>query len=595
MKQPKIKAKKLFVFALGSLCLAFSLLKLLNRYLILPHTNINNIAVGLYSPTQAYKKLQATELERQPIQIRLKTQQKLYQIKSNQLGTHSNILATIAQARTRQQAKNPFKILDVWWKSLINQESFYSSLEVDRGQTLTLLNQLLENENQAGKKPTVSLLVPKQASSLAVELGEPGNVIDINQTIKNLEQAINQATGSEIEVEIVTQSVYTKLNQEEQAAALSRAKAFVGSGLKFTQSKLHLSLEVTDQDIISVLNPKGGIYDDELTALLANWSKEIDQPPQEAVFNYHPETLTVKEFVADQPEISLESSVLKQKIVEFIMEIEQNAKDQGQKPIQKTVELPLVYAQANSALKDSNNLGINQEIGFGESYYYHSIPGRVHNVSQAAAKVQNILIAPGQEFSFNQTLGEVSRSTGFQPAYIIKAGKTELGDGGGVCQVSTTLFRAILNAGLAITKRLPHSYRVSYYELDSKPGIDATVYAGNTDLRFTNDSPNYILIHSEVKPDKFYMNYKIYGTSDGRSSEIVDHLTWGYRPPPPSQYIEDSSLPPGAIKQIDWSASGINAKFTNVIRNKFGEVISQETYTSHYKPWSAKFLVGPNQ
>jgi vancomycin resistance protein YoaR len=73
-----------------------------------------------------------------------------------------------------------------------------------------------------------------------------------------------------------------------------------------------------------------------------------------------------------------------------------------------------------------------------------------------------------------------------------------LGDGGGVCQVSTTLFRSVLDAGLKVTRRLPHSYRVSYYELDTKPGVDATVYAGETDFRFINDTDHHILIHAEA-------------------------------------------------------------------------------------------------
>ena len=189
-------------------------------------------------------------------------------------------------------------------------------------------------------------------------------------------------------------------------------------------------------------------------------------------------------------------------------------------------------------------------LAFGDSYYEHSIPTRIKMSPWLPVVWTDILVAPGKEFSFNKTLGDVSRATGFEPAYIIRNGLTELGDGGGVCQVSTTLFRAVLNAGLDVTLRLPHSYRVSYYELDRKPGIDATVYAGNVDFRFINDSPNYILIHGEADPKKLYMFYSIYGTSDGRHTEIVDHTTWGLCSPPPAQYIVDESLPPGAKNRL---------------------------------------------
>src|SRR5690606_10285855 len=150
---------------------------------------------------------------------------------------------------------------------------------------------------------------------------------------------------------------------------------------------------------------------------------------------------------------------------------------------------------------------------------------------------------------------DVSAETGFQPAYVIKNGQTVLGDGGGVCQVSTTVFRAVLDAGLKVTRRLPHSYRVSYYELNSKPGVDATVYSGNIDLRFINDTDHAILIHAEADSKNLYMKVELYGTSDGRTTEIVDHVTWDYRPAPAAVYIPDPTLPAGQTKQVDWAAS----------------------------------------
>jgi vancomycin resistance protein YoaR len=170
-----------------------------------------------------------------------------------------------------------------------------------------------------------------------------------------------------------------------------------------------------------------------------------------------------------------------------------------------------------------------------------------------------------------------------------------LGDGGGVCQVGTTLFRSVLNAGLKITPRLPHSYRVSYYELDRKPGVDATVYAGDTDFRFINDTPEHILIHAESDSKNLYMSVNIYGTSDGRTTELKDHITWNARPAPAPQYFPDPTLPVGKLVQIDWAASGISSSFINVIKDKNGKVIREDKYVSNYRPWSAKYLQGVAQ
>ena len=95
-------------------------------------------------------------------------------------------------------------------------------------------------------------------------------------------------------------------------------------------------------------------------------------------------------------------------------------------------------------------------------------------------------------FSFNDAVGDISAATGYQSAYIIKDGRTVLGDGGGVCQISTTLFRAVLNSGLKITAREPHSFRVSYYE--PPVGMDATIYDPAPDLKFVNTYNTPILI-----------------------------------------------------------------------------------------------------
>ena len=91
------------------------------------------------------------------------------------------------------------------------------------------------------------------------------------------------------------------------------------------------------------------------------------------------------------------------------------------------------------------------------------------------------------------------------------------------------------------------------------------------------------------------MYYELYGTSDGRSAEIVDHKTWNYRPAPAAVYIPDSSLPTGKKVQVDWAAAGISASFKNIVKDKSGAIIREETYVSNYRPWSAKYLVGAPQ
>lgn len=242
----------------------------------------------------------------------------------------------------------------------------------------------------------------------------------------------------------------------------------------------------------------------------------------------------------------------------------------------------------------ANNLGIKELIGTGTSLFRHSIPGRIFNVNLAASRVNGALVAPDEEFSFAKALGDVSAFTGYQQAYIIQNGRTVLGDGGGVCQVSTTLFRAILNAGLPITERHAHAYRVGYYEQDGPPGIDATVYVPSVDLKFKNDTGNYILIQTQIDLDNLGLTFFLYGTSDGRTVALTQPVVANRVPPPPDLYQDDPTLAKGVIRQIDFSAEGSKVSFSREV-TKNGKKIISETFVSNYAPWQSIFIRGTKE
>ena len=236
-------------------------------------------------------------------------------------------------------------------------------------------------------------------------------------------------------------------------------------------------------------------------------------------------------------------------------------------------------------------MGIKELIGRGTSTYFHSISGRVYNVSLAASRINGTLVKPGDTFSFNDTLGDVSSFTGYQQAYIISDGKTILGDGGGVCQVSTTLFRAALNAGLPILERQAHAYRVGYYEQNSPPGLDATVYGPSPDFKFKNDTPAYILIQAKANSKNYSLVFELYGASDGRVATISKPVVSGVTAPPEDRYQDDPSLPTGQTKQIDFKAWGAKVTF-NYSVTRDGEQIYKRTFISNYRPWQAVYLRG---
>ena len=261
---------------------------------------------------------------------------------------------------------------------------------------------------------------------------------------------------------------------------------------------------------------------------------------------------------------------------------------------EKKIEIVVDRTSPKVTIDKINELGIKERIGRGESYYAHSIPNRVFNVGLAAERTNSVLVPPGDEYSFNKSVGEISGATGYRTAYVISGGRTVLGDGGGVCQVSTTLFRAAMNAGLPITERWAHAYRVGYYEQNSKPGVDATVYSPSKDLRFKNDTPGHILVQTINDPKELHLVVEIYGTSDGRVATVTEPKISGMSGPLPTIYQDDPSLPTGTMKQVDWAASGAKTSFEYKVERN-GEVLQDKVFSSNYRPWASVFLRGTGQ
>lgn len=256
------------------------------------------------------------------------------------------------------------------------------------------------------------------------------------------------------------------------------------------------------------------------------------------------------------------------------------------------IALPVVVTRAKIANEQINSLGIRELIGRGVSYFAGSIPNRIYNLSLGSQRVSGTIVAPGETFSFNRSVGEVSGSTGYKQAYVINAGRTVLDDGGGICQVSTTIFRAALESGLPIVSRTAHAYRVGYYEQNGfKPGLDATVWSPAVDFVFKNDTDNHILVQAVVDAANSRLQVDIYGTADGRRVEISDPVVSNLKPAPEPRYQDDPSLPAGTTKQVDFAAGGAASVFGRKVYQG-DKVLIDESFKSNYRPWQAVYLVG---
>lgn len=307
---------------------------------------------------------------------------------------------------------------------------------------------------------------------------------------------------------------------------------------------------------------------------------KYNKPARDALFKF--ENNRVVSFRKEQNGIKIESEKFSSDVNQAIVSLKDS-------PGNKVIKLQDKIIKPEITLAKSNQFGIEELIAEGKSNFSGSIAERIHNIVLATSKFNGILIPPNQTLSFNESVGDISATTGFRQAYIIKGGKTVLGDGGGVCQVSTTLFRAAMNAGLPIAERTAHAYRVGYYEYDSKPGFDATVYAPSVDLKIKNDTSSHILVQTEIVGSILY--FRLYGKNDGRRIEISPVSVWDVLPPLPELRQDDPTLKKGVIKQVDFPAWGAKAKFNYKV-TKNGEVSFEKEFYSAFRPWQAVYLVG---
>ena len=430
-------------------------------------------------------------------------------------------------------------------------------------------------------EPTIEVLeaTPSGGTSrISIKQGEDGQQLDKRGLINIIAQQITQVSFESISLPLIYTSPV--LTEEQIKNTQKRAEKFLDKRLILKEEENLWKLE--EKELIELLSFTNGFNQDEIKSWASELSLIINRDPQNASFRFSEGK--VAEFKPAKEGKKLEEDQTVDLIVKGLGKLEENQ-------IQDAINLPITTSQPIIKTTDVNSLGIKELVGRGVSSFRGSISSRIHNINLASSRLNGLLIPPEEVFSFNQALGDVSRSTGYQEAYIIKDGRTVLGDGGGVCQVSTTLFRAALDTGLPIIERKAHAYRVSYYEQGSSVGLDATVFSPTADLKIKNDTPAYLLIQTYFDQKNYRLTFEIYGASDGRSVSISKSRMWDQSPPPPDLYQDDPTLPTGQIKQIDWKSWGAKASFDYRV-NRFGEVLQNRTFYSNYRPWQAIYLRG---
>lgn len=333
---------------------------------------------------------------------------------------------------------------------------------------------------------------------------------------------------------------------------------------------------------LEVVLETGALYE-----MLIEIGAQVDRPAENPRFIFNDETRQL--------------DLLLPAVIGRVVDIEGNVAFINQSILDGAHEIVVQVVSDNPAVLDTTSaaeLGITELVRSETSYFYGSSAPRIQNIQTAAAAFHGVLIAPGETFSMGSVLDDISLENGFAEALIIYGGRTIKGVGGGVCQVSTTLFRTAFFAGFPIAERHSHAYRVSYYEQNpgggrdlSLVGLDATVYFPLVDFKFTNDTSNWLLMETYMDVGGRNLTWKFYSTSDGRS------IDWNASGPqnivsPPGPLIQESDeLEEGQIRQVDWEADGADVSVSRTVF-RGGTIINQDVFNTHYEPWQAVCEVG---
>ena len=542
---------------------------------IYPNIYIANLYVGDKDKTSAINLISNTSI---PSKITLNIKGVEKEILSSEIVKKIDYEKSVNRAYTYTHTGN--FVLDFYTKIKLIFKPLKVGLEIEFDQVKLeeLLLILSSKEGSVPISPSVKII----NSEAIVDSGKNGVQIDIDDISTKIKSSIIFLDNNKIDINLI--ETKDELSKDQVIVYKSKVEKIINKKLEL---KLDFdTIEINDKQLALFFDSRNDFNETQIKLKIADVSRKINRNPQNSVFII--ENGNVTEFTPSQDGITVDEDKLVEEIKNYVIKLS----NEDQKTF--TFNIPVIKSAAKIKNEDVNDLGINTLLGKGVSYFKGSIQNRIYNINLAQSKFKGVLIPPNEIFSFNEVLGDVSSYTGYKAAYVIMEGKTVLGDGGGVCQVSTTLFRAVLSAGLPIMERRAHAYRVGYYEQGSSVGLDATVYSPTTDFKFKNDTANYLLIQPTIDNNNYSLIFEIYGTSDGRVATTTKPIISSQIAPADDLYIDDPTLPLGNVKQTEHKAWGAKVSF-NYHVERDGQVLIDQKFSSNYRPWQAVYLRGSGQ
>lgn len=496
------KKVSILLLFIASITIILLVLSLISDNRIYPRIKAGNLDIGYTKLNQATEKL-STEIDsylNKPFIFNYEG--KTISLSSKDIGIGFNLDQTL-KALPVFNFNNPDPINFI--NALITEQKFTFQHSINREQTLNILEDKLQLDAEKAKNAKYIL----KDKALEIESEMNGLVIDSNNLFAQLNINIDNLDNSPIE--LLSQPDYPTVTTADLNEQRSRLMGLMEKTITiFKDSKKllfkpfdHLdAVEFSlDKQILIKINPSK--ID---SFLVENLFKDLEVNTQPVSISTDSNGKIIIDGKGEDGKF-----VPREEFYKMLSQVINNAEEK--------IEVPIEIEKAPVTISDDlQNLGIKEQLATGYTTYFGSSTNRMFNIDLGITKFNGLLIKPGEEFSFNQNLGQVDGKTGYRLEKVIIGNKAEYEYGGGICQVSTTLYRAILFAGLPVVDRRPHTWKISYYAQVLGDGLDATIYLGGQDLKFRNDTPGSLLIQSYTDGPRAY--FKFYGTSDGRSVKM---------------------------------------------------------------------------
>lgn len=517
---------------------------------------------------------------------------RIWQMSAEDLGVSFDLNETVSRAyqvgHTPDSVRNLTQQASAWFTG----ESIPPIVTYNQSVAETFLHSVAEEIDRAPEDATLTI----EGLTVNSTRGTTGRELNVGATLVQLTEAIlSFDSGKEIPL-VINETPPIVWNVDDAAQRIRTALAGPISLTATSAFGEQLGPWTVSRDQIAALlsvvlldNGDGtrsynvSIDMSAFTTFLDTLAPGLITPAVDGRFNFDPATgqLIVTEPSASGRELDVAGTITRLEEAVF-------SNEARIVPMAFNYTLPRYHNQITAS-----ELGITTLVAESTTYFTGSENNRRTNIAVGASKLDGIIIPPGEEFSFNYFLGDIAAENGFVDGKVIFGGRTVAGIGGGICQVSTTIFRAAFEGGFAITERNSHGYRVGYYELNSSPpGLDAAIWQPERDFRFQNNTPYHLLIETDIYPAQDAIQFRFYSTPHWQT-EIEEAIVKDIVDAPANQFVANSDLQPGEIRQIDYSADGADVTVYRNVYDMSGQLATRDYEYTHYLPWQAIFEVAP--